>query len=388
MSEPSTVMRHVLRLLGLLLFLTALVLPVTDNAWHWSPQVPAMEKNPDPFAPIPWTWTALDKRWQSLRRGLLDKGFGLRALLVRYNNYLNVRVLHSSNLWDSVLAGPDGWLNLAQENPDLNVVQDWRNILPYPPSQLSRWVSVYTARRDALARQGVRYLIVICANKHGIYPEGIPPRINQAHPTGRTDQLLAALAEAGVEVLDLRPVMRAEREHRLAYYRTDNHWTPHGAFAGYQAITSRLAGAFPSMPRWERKDFNIYETPGLKGGYGYMLALGDYYPEQQIVYEPIRPRLAKEVEGPPLAGVSFQPSKAFETGQPGLPRAVVFRDSFSFELIPFLAEDFSRSVYVWPYPSDPVHGPRLFDMDLITAEKPDVVIDEFVERYFTVFLPK
>src|SRR5262249_8375947 len=55
----------------------------------------------------------------------------------------------------------------------------------------------------------------------------------------------------------------------------------------------------------------------------------------------------------------------------GLLRVVVYRDSMAIPLIPLLSENFSRAVYV----SD-----RRLDPALIRRERPDVVIDEMVER--------
>ena len=57
--------------------------------------------------------------------------------------------------------------------------------------------------------------------------------------------------------------------------------------------------------------------------------------------------------------------------QPGLPRAVVLRDSMAIPLIPLLSENFSRAVYV---------STRTLDRALIEREKPDIVIEELVER--------
>jgi hypothetical protein len=57
--------------------------------------------------------------------------------------------------------------------------------------------------------------------------------------------------------------------------------------------------------------------------------------------------------------------------RPGLPRAVILRDSMAIPLIPMLSENFSRVVYVIT---------REFDGALIEREKPDIVIEEFVER--------
>ena len=57
--------------------------------------------------------------------------------------------------------------------------------------------------------------------------------------------------------------------------------------------------------------------------------------------------------------------------RPGLPRAVVYRDSMAIPLIPMLAENFSRVVFV---------SSRRLDPALIEREKPDIVIEEMVER--------
>ena len=54
-----------------------------------------------------------------------------------------------------------------------------------------------------------------------------------------------------------------------------------------------------------------------------------------------------------------------------LPRAIMYRDSMAIPLIPLLAENFSRSVYV---------GSRQLDPAFVLRERPDVVIEEMVER--------
>ena len=58
-------------------------------------------------------------------------------------------------------------------------------------------------------------------------------------------------------------------------------------------------------------------------------------------------------------------------------KLVMFRDSFTTELIPFMSEHFSKSIYVWD---------SRFNVDIIKREKPDVVIHELVERYLNVLL--
>ena len=56
------------------------------------------------------------------------------------------------------------------------------------------------------------------------------------------------------------------------------------------------------------------------------------------------------------------------------PRAVVFRDSFSNALIPYLSEHFERILYVWD---------RDVDTQVVDIEQPDVVIQEIVGRFLS-----
>ncbi|HEY5862321.1 MAG TPA: hypothetical protein VIX61_04485 [Casimicrobiaceae bacterium] len=71
------------------------------------------------------------------------------------------------------------------------------------------------------------------------------------------------------------------------------------------------------------------------------------------------------------ASGSWRRAAFYACAKPGLPRAVVYRDSMAIPLIPLLSENFSRAVYV---------GSRRLDPALILREAPDVVIEEMVER--------
>ena len=67
-----------------------------------------------------------------------------------------------------------------------------------------------------------------------------------------------------------------------------------------------------------------------------------------------------------------------EVADATLPSAVMFRDSFTSRMMPFLSEHFSRSVYMWQ---------NDFDRELVSQEKPDVVILEIVGRRLQTYTP-
>ena len=295
---------------------------------------------------------------------------------------MDVRLLNSSMPTDMVMAGKGDWLYLAQENPFLNVIYDYRGMTSLSRRQLDVWVAVFTARRDWLAARGIQYMVVVAPNKVSIYPEALPDRFKRAGALTKFDQMAQALTQAGVHFVDLRPPLLAAKAQDQSYYRTDSHWTPFGAFFAYQEVVRNLARYFPSMKPAALDDFTRSEAPGLRGGLSYMLALGDLYHENVVAMTPKTPRKAHEVTGKEAQLNHFQPLMVYENPDSSLPRVLVFRDSFTHELIPFLAEHFSRMYFVWPFPTD-ITFVRQFDTEAILREKPDIVIDQFVERYFT-----
>jgi hypothetical protein len=58
----------------------------------------------------------------------------------------------------------------------------------------------------------------------------------------------------------------------------------------------------------------------------------------------------------------------------------MFHDSFGMALVPFVAEHFSRAVYV--------SRDMGFEESILEREKPDLVIQEITERYLWVDYPK
>ncbi|WP_300162693.1 hypothetical protein [Solidesulfovibrio sp.] len=385
MVLAPTFARKIVHAVGALLFLALICLPLADNYCQIAPDVYLMENDPTPLPEF--SASQVFKSFNVLQRGYLEKTFGFRKLLVRLENILDIFWLRSSSQYQTVIKGKSDWLFLSQENNDLNVIQDYRSVRLFTQKQLERWVDVYKDRQDWLANRNIRYLIVVAPNKETVYPEFLPKKFNKVSPVSRMDQLVSALEAAGVPVLDLRPTMELVKRQALAYYRTDTHWTTFGAFAGYVQIMKRLGQWFPQFEPEIRGEFDIAITPDLNGGLASMLALSDYFPESRVTFTPRFQRRAVETAAMHPVQPYFQPTVVMDTHDPARPNVVVFRDSFAHELIPFLSEHFNKTTYLWPYPSTS-RDVRFFDKDFIEKEKPALVIDEFVERYFTEFPAK
>jgi alginate O-acetyltransferase complex protein AlgJ len=176
-------------------------------------------------------------------------------------------------------------------------------------------------------------------------------------------------------VLDLRePLLKAKQGPRL-YFRRDTHWNGRGAFIGYQSITAVLERWFPSVHPMPATAFKEVRTPRKNPDLSLMLGLGDVLTEFDFTFEPKAGRKARRVDPGAQAEEARRVQKsipwATECEGEGLPRAVVFGDSFFGFMGGLLAEHFSRLLLIW-------HTP--FDTSIVEQERPQVVIEEFVER--------
>ena len=354
-------------------FAAALVMPGAVMLAGVDREVPAGENRDLAPRPVrPATLAAL-RAFPAAASRYFEDHFGLRARLVRWQALLRLRLLGSSASPD-VIVGKDGWLFYAGDG----AAEDMASAVPFTHDELETWRTTLEHTRDWMAAHGVAYVFVLAPDKHAIYPEQLPPSIHRVGAETRTDALVNYLREhSTVPVLDLRgPLMAAKGKERV-YHRTDTHWNDRGAFAASQAIWKLLAPRFgaPASGRGAFAEEAVtvpgFDLAGMLGVAGAVtehdLRLVPRVPLRARIVEPVRP----DARFMDARLVTEQPDRA-------LPRAVVFRDSFGSALVPFLSEHFSRAVYLWQYNVDP---------DVVLAERPQVVIQEWVGRRLSTMPP-
>jgi hypothetical protein len=315
-----------------------------------------------------------------------DDRFGFRRSLIRFHNRVSVELLHTSPV-DRVLLGKEGWFYLRlpvhEPGPD-GLIRHYQGVKRFTPAKLQAWTRMLRRRSDELRRRGVRYLFVVAPDKHSIYPEYLPDTVSVRSRTA-LDQLLPSLDEAGVMHVDLRPALRAAKAAGDVYWRTGTHWGDLGAKTVDDEIVRTLRPFFPELNPRPLTSYQVTWSDGAGRGLARMLHLRDRYREPHPDLRAERPAKAARVDGdtvlrtvaddPRLTAVYRNiPWVVFETGDRALPSAVIVNDSFGVALMPYLSEHFERSVFVHRIVTP---AQRLA---LIELEKPDVVIEEIVER--------
>ncbi len=320
----------------------------------------------------PSTWDTLRSFPRSASRYFEDH-FGLRARLVRWQARLRLRTFGVSASPD-VIVGRDGWFFYAGDG----AAEDIASAVPFTRDELEAWRTTLEHTQHWMESHGIAYVFVLAPDKHAVYPEMLPASVRRVGAETRTDALVRYLGDhSTVQVLDLRQVLHAAKIRERVYHRTDTHWNERGAFAASQALLRLLAPRLGASPRGRGAFVEQSATvPGfdLAG----MLGIANALTEVDLRLVPRVPPRARVVE--PARPDARLMDARIVTGQdgPGRPRAVVFRDSFGSALIPFLSEEFSRAVYLWQYNVDP---------DVVLAEHPDVVIQEWVGRRLSTLPP-
>ncbi len=352
------------------LFLVAICVPAVRSLTV-SAQAQATTENRR-LAPAPeWRWKrAYLIVFPAKFEAFFNDRFGYRDLLIHWLSLARVQWLHTSAS-SNVVVGKKGWLYYTPAP----IGQDYERVRPFTDDELAGWKLQLEERRDWLAARGILYYFVIAPDKQTIYPEMLPRALRRRHGPSRVDQLQAYLqTHSDFRILDLRgPLLEAKDRERL-YCMTDSHWNDRGAYLAYRSLMTAVAASFPGLQPLPRSAFRDVSARGLGGDLAHMLGLDDRYHEDYLILAPRTPRQAHAVPVDPRWQLPAWRWPLL-TERPGarLPRAVMFRDSFAACIVPFLSEHFRHIYYVRQEPEE-------FDYALVEREKPDIVVQETVER--------
>lgn len=366
-------MRRFNNLLVVVLFLAAIATPLVANL-RGIDGADAVSENRTlaPFPSLAPTWEAVAAFGPELDAWFADH-FGYRSWLVRWyseSRYFGLKVSPVS----TALIGKSGWLFYADDG----ALEEYTNEKPYNDQDLTTWRETILRERDWCRARGIGYVFTMPPDKSAIYPEYFPSTVRQLSPISRTDQVLTAAMDTGVMV-DVRPAILAGKRHDRLYHVTDTHWNQRGAFLAYQQIIEAVRAQVPGVPpAKQRSDFEPASRTILGLDLAGMMGLKRSLTEEDLQLRPRERRTYVVVE--PAGAYATSGEGRIVTEIPGstLPRAVMFRDSYTSWLAPFLSEHFSRIVYLWE---------NDFDARKVSSENPDVVIHEIVGRHLYTFYP-
>jgi len=375
MSETSTheVLRRRTNIGLIVAFFLILWLPAGDSFFKMDRAASINENRAPASFPIYRRGRKAVQNYLSGLEAYFNDHFGFRKRLVRWEKHWRkqiFRIVKSS----TAVVGKDEWMYFTGGL----MIDDIMGNKPFSDRELEAWRELLTQRRDWLAARGIRYLLVIPPDKHTIYPEFLPDWLAQnSRPPHRIDQFMNYMStHTDVPILDLRPAILEGKKLGRIYHQTDTHWNAMGAFLGYRSLVEKLDSLGINKKPRDSSEFEVYKSNTAAGDLARMLGQEGNVIEKDAFFLKAKPPLAtveSRVDSELLVKKWLPGTEPRVSENPGSTgRLLFFRDSFASYLMPYLGQDFKRIVYLWQHN---------WDKGFIEREKPDVVIDEMLERF-------
>lgn len=295
--------------------------------------------------------------------------FGFREKLTKDYRFLKYSIGDSPS--KDVTIGKNGFLFLGTVKKGytdfLDPMGDYRGVNKYTPEALSALVSYMDSLNQWFAQQGITYALVIAPNKATIYPEMLPNHIQKVSQESAFDQIVSALERLdNFLIVDLRKPLIYAKTKSDVYYKTDTHWNYFGANIAYQTIIENIN--YSQKKNLPILEANIQSSPWNGGDLANLTGVKPLDDQQDAPYfsNTCNPTANEHKDG----NISIA---EFNCGS-GLFNLLVFGDSFSNWLKPFLSRTFKNSTFI----SDKLNFLRVKNQ--INTTKPDFIIEEWVER--------
>ncbi len=310
------------------------------------------------------------KAFPQLFESYYSDHFGLREWFLKYYKLAKYGIGDSPS--EDVTIGKNGWLFLGSIKKGYNRYADpfgdVQNMNLYSPQDLKKFAKYMAGLNAWLNDKGIKYMFIIAPNKHTIYFDQLPDYISRVNEKSATDQLVETLKKhTDVIVIDVRDqLIKAKMAHQL-YPKTGTHWNHYAANIVQYEIMKEIEKLFPGriQPEMEALRDETIDGEELANFIGVHIFKEH---EPQPVFEDAC--CMPEKDPPDAEGMTTHTLICKDQKLD----AVIFRDSFFSALQPYFARKFRRSTYIW----DRLGYSAL--KKYIALEKPDIVIEEWVER--------
>ena len=172
----------------------------------------------------------------------------------RFTSELAARVQHLQQKNAAAGAGEDGWLFFAGELRLLSLGRFWGDeaakVSRAHKPELANPVAAIVDFHQQLKTRGIELVLVPVPPKAAVYPDKIVQGfdIRSTDPAPVLRQFYEELRAAGIDVLNLSPVLIQNREHSRGpvFCKTDSHWSGVGCVLAAQAIAEHVRRKLPA----------------------------------------------------------------------------------------------------------------------------------------------
>ncbi len=263
-----------------------------------------------------------------------------RYNLASVRNQLLLTVLQTSGHAD-VGVGTNGWLYYFP----VHVLHAQINHPPFSRLNLSLWKKAIEARNNFLAKNGIKYLLMVVPEKATVYPEYFPSGLPIHQGKSRLDELQDALinksVEKSVDFIDLKKALIDRKSDKYSLYKKlDAHWNLYGALVCARMIGLHMQEHYPAAVFFDRDNFPIKFEKSDQGDLASALALCLQLQESVPIVDLGKPHAQSiDKDQVPYTGLYHEGSYGFTQENKALPRVFMIHDSYvRYYMMPMIAQ--------------------------------------------------
>lgn len=308
-----------------------------------------------------------------------NDNFSFRTPLLTLVHRIHYDLFGSTPHRNDLLIGKKGWYFMGGEE---KAIYEGRE--HFSEKQLTHLFALWRERIRFLKKKNIRVHWVICPIKHHVYNDMLPENVRRPNHMSRTEQLAFYLNRSFPNLV-LNPVNKLKqgrKEHRV-YFKLDNHWNARAGWYSTQYLLEELKKELPSIDDRYLSYYKWSDSTKRDGIHKAMLGIRELSEQAPFILpgqetaKTVRNYGFKVPKGFPYP---WKYEMRFISSNKRSPRLLVIRDSFSDDLIPFLKEAFSESVFIfdnWEYALHP---------EIIDKVNPDIVLFITLESHLSHFL--
>lgn len=317
-----------------------------------------------------FTFNALfDKSYTTELNNYFSDRYGLKSTAMNINSLYSYKLLNARGS-KRVIIGKEGWYYYFAEGNTkfyLNFLK--RNL--FDEYFLNTFTTSMKKRQQWCENNGIKFLLIICPDKHTIYPEyySIP------QPKGKLNFNLldSALTFSNVNYIYSPDLLKKNKSDTLLFYKQDTHWNSMGAFYYFEAVKDSIISYFPDVI-FDKYNYTTRKQIQKESDLSNMLGVKHINYEYYVkVFQNFNWDSNFNKDTIINRNNIIMTNLKNDT----LPVSIIYRDSFFDKFSKFTTTYFSRSYLKW----------KTFnatDTTEIKALKPDILIYEIVERNLTV----
>lgn len=296
----------------------------------------------------------------------INDNFSFREPLLKSFSRLKFYGFGVSPKPEHTIIGDDGWLFM--DKFDISCYTGREN---FDKQQIKTLLQLWGKRQQFFKEKKVKSYWVIAPIKHSVYFDKIPFKYLKSTKTSRTGQLKKALNKTypGFVVDPSTELIKATETEKV-FYKMDNHWNYRAGLIATKLLMKRLSKDFPQL----KVDLNVeWKDTTLKKGIHYDVLGLEELSEQDFV-PIIIGKNSGEVQkfglhSPDGFPYGWDYERYFKNPKAGNDlKVLVIRDSFGEQMMPFVAEGFSETLFIF---DDWKYG---LNEDIIEFYKPDIII--------------